>query len=158
MSYLTNSNIFFTLKIESVSIITMFGLKMMVKSGLVKTFLKFLHAGDYFPLLHKSAQNHKFSYKNNYLSAWKNFKTIFTRPLFTIIFRPKIVFLDTDSILRVKTMVWISQVRRVKEAKPSKKLEKETSNLRKVIGFNWSGVCKFKRIWNIFHLALLAFF
>ena len=36
-------------------------------------------------------------------SAWRNFKNIF-RPLFTIIFRPKIVILDTDSILRVKTM------------------------------------------------------
>jgi len=77
---------------------------MMVKSGLEKIFLKFLHAGDYFPLLHKSAQNHKFSNKNNYLPAWRDFKINFSRPLFTIIFRPKIVFLDTDSILRVKTM------------------------------------------------------
>ena len=31
----------------------------MVKSGLEKIFLKFLHAGDYFSLLHKSVQNHK---------------------------------------------------------------------------------------------------
>ena len=43
-SYLTNSYIFFTLEIESVSKITIFGLKMMVKSGLEKIFLKFLHA------------------------------------------------------------------------------------------------------------------
>ena len=35
-------------------------------------------------------------------SAWRNFKN---RPLFTITFRPKIVTLDTDSILKVKTMV-----------------------------------------------------
>ena len=77
---------------------------MMVKSGLEKKFLKFLHAGDYFPLLHKSAQNHKFSNKNNYLPAWRDFKINFSRPLFTIIFRPKTVFLDTDSILRVKIM------------------------------------------------------
>ena len=83
---------------------TIFGLKMMVKSGLEKIFLKFLHAGDYFPLLHKSAQNHKFSIKNNYPLAWRDFKTIFSRPLFTIIFWPKMVFLDTDSILRVKPM------------------------------------------------------
>ena len=76
----------------------------MVKSGLEKIFLKFLHAGDYFPLLHKSAQNHKFSNENNYLPAWRDFKINFSRPLFTIIFRPKMVFLDTDSILRVKTM------------------------------------------------------
>ena len=37
-------------------------------------------------------------------SAWRNFKNIFTRPLFTIIFMKKIVFLGTDSILKVKTM------------------------------------------------------
>ena len=36
--------------------------------------------------------------------AWTNFKNIFSRPLFTIIFSEKIEFMDTDSILRVKTM------------------------------------------------------
>ena len=44
MSYLTDSYIIFTLKMESVSKIKFFGLKMMVKSGLEKIFLKFLHA------------------------------------------------------------------------------------------------------------------
>ena len=43
-SYLTDSYIVFTLKMESVSKITIFGLKMTVKSGLEKIFLKFLHA------------------------------------------------------------------------------------------------------------------
>ena len=43
-SYLTDSYIIFTLKMESESKITIFGLKMMVKSGLEKIFLKFLHA------------------------------------------------------------------------------------------------------------------
>jgi hypothetical protein len=38
-------------------------------------------------------------------SAWRNFKKKISRPLFTIIFRPKIVILGADSILRVKTMV-----------------------------------------------------
>ena len=103
-SYLTESYVFFTLKMESVSKNTIFGLKMMVESGLEKIFLKFLHAGDYFPLLHKSAQNHKFSNTNNYFPTWRDFKINFSRPLFSIIFRPKIVFLDTDSNLRVKTM------------------------------------------------------
>ena len=103
-SYLTDSCIIFTLKMESVSKTTIFGLRMMVKSGLEKIFFKFLHVGDYFPLLHKSAQNHKFSNKHNYLSAWRDFKINFSRPLFTIIFRPKMVFLVTDSILRVKPM------------------------------------------------------
>ena len=104
MSYLTDSYIVFTLKMESVSKNMIFGLKMMVKSGLENFFLKFLHAGEYFPLLHKSAQNHKFSNENNYLPAWRDIKIDFSSPLFTIIFRPKIVFLDTDSILRVKTI------------------------------------------------------
>ena len=66
-SYLPDSYIVFTLKMESVSKNTIFGLKMMVKSGLEKIFLKFLHAGDYFPILHSSAQNHKFSNENNFL-------------------------------------------------------------------------------------------
>ena len=47
-SYLTNSYIVFTLKMESVYKITIFGLKIMVKSGLEKIFLKFLHAEDIF--------------------------------------------------------------------------------------------------------------
>ena len=44
-SYLTDSYISFTLKMESVSKNTIFGLKMMVKSGLEKFILKSLHAG-----------------------------------------------------------------------------------------------------------------
>ena len=44
-SYLTESYIVFTLKMESVSKNTIFGLKMMVKSGLEKFILKSLHAG-----------------------------------------------------------------------------------------------------------------
>ena len=43
-SYLTDSYIVFTLKIESVYKNTIFGLKIMVKSGLEKIFFKFLHA------------------------------------------------------------------------------------------------------------------
>ena len=48
----------------------------------------------------------------------EEFQNIFSRPLFTIIFRQKIVILGTDSILRVKTMYESayesgSQVRRV---------------------------------------------
>ena len=43
-SYLTDSYIIFTLKMESVPKNSIFGLKMMVKSGLEKIFLKFLHA------------------------------------------------------------------------------------------------------------------
>ena len=91
-SYLTDSYIVFTLKMESVYKIAIFCLKMMVKSGVEKIFLKFLHVGEYFPLLHKCTQNHKFSNKNNYLPPWRDFKIIFSRQLFTIIFRPKMYF------------------------------------------------------------------
>ena len=43
--HLTDSYIVFTLKMKSVSRTTIFGLKMMVKSGLEKFILKSLHAG-----------------------------------------------------------------------------------------------------------------
>ena len=74
----------------------------MVKSGL-EFYLKF-EIPPCERLLHKSAQNHKFSKKNNYLPGLRDSKIIFSRPLFTIILRQKIVFLDTDSILRAKPM------------------------------------------------------
>ena len=44
-SYLTDSYIGFTLKMESVTKSTIFGLKMIMKSGLEKFILKSLHAG-----------------------------------------------------------------------------------------------------------------
>jgi hypothetical protein len=37
-------------------------------------------------------------------SAWRNIKNNCSRPLFIIIFKPKIVVLDPNFILRVKTM------------------------------------------------------
>ena len=43
MSYLTNSYNVFALKMEFVPKITIFGLKMKMKSSLEKTFSKFLH-------------------------------------------------------------------------------------------------------------------
>ena len=50
-SYLTDSYIVFTLKMESVSKNTIFGLKMVVKSGLEKFVLKSLHTGRWLFLL-----------------------------------------------------------------------------------------------------------
>ena len=78
----------------------------MGKRGRQKIFLKFLYAGDNFLLLYKNAQNHKFSNENIYIFPYggMDFKKIYSRPLFIIIFRPKMVFLDADSILRVKIM------------------------------------------------------
>ena len=75
--YMRNPDMVYLLKMEYVPKINIFGLNMMVKSGLEKIFLKFLHAGDYFPLLHKSAQNKRFSNKNNYLPSWRDFKIFF---------------------------------------------------------------------------------
>ena len=46
--HLTDSYIIFTLKMESISKNTIVGLKMTVKSGLEKIFLKFLHSEDVF--------------------------------------------------------------------------------------------------------------
>ena len=104
MSYLTDSYIVFILKMESISKNTIFGLKTIVKSGQEKIFLKFLHAGDFFPLLHKSAQNHKFSNKNNYHPAWRDFKIYLLYHFSPSFLGQKMVFLDTDSILRVNPM------------------------------------------------------
>ena len=39
------------------------------------------------------------------ITRMEGFQNKFSRPIFTIIFRPKMIFLVTDSILRVKTMV-----------------------------------------------------
>jgi hypothetical protein len=46
-----NPDIVYVLKMEYVSKINIFGLKMMVKSGLEKIFLKFLHAQTFSGLL-----------------------------------------------------------------------------------------------------------
>ena len=67
-SYLIDSYIVFTLKIESVYKTTIFGLKM-VKSGLEKIFLKFIHDEAIFfqfILLHRKEENLNFSNKNNH--------------------------------------------------------------------------------------------
>ena len=56
-------------KMEYIPKITIFGLKMMVKSVLEKIFLKFLHVETFFFLLHREKrpflQNHKFNDKND---------------------------------------------------------------------------------------------
>ena len=66
---------------ESVSKDKIFGLKMIVKSGLEKILLKFLHAGEYLSLLHKIIQNYKFSIKSNHPPAWRDFKINFSPSL-----------------------------------------------------------------------------
>ena len=73
-SYLTDSYIIFTLKMESVSRITNFGLKTMVKSGL-----------------------------NNHLPEWRKIKNIFLPYVLDLIHLLEQQFCS-DSIFRVKTM------------------------------------------------------
>jgi hypothetical protein len=55
---------------EYVSKINIFGLKMMVNSGLEKIILKFLHVKNYCFFIHKNAQNCKFSNENDLEEAW----------------------------------------------------------------------------------------
>ena len=69
---------------------------MIVKSGLEKVFLKFLYFIKVPKITNSVIKITIFPYGG---ISNKEF-----RPLFTIIFRPKIVFLVTDSILRVKPM------------------------------------------------------
>ena len=50
-------------------------------------------------------QKYKFSNKNNTVGACRNFKNIFSMPLFTIIFRPEMLKFPPYSILTRDTMV-----------------------------------------------------
>ena len=50
-------------------------------------------------------QKYKFSNKNDMVSAWRNFKYIFPRPLFIIIFRPEMLKFHPYSILTGDTRV-----------------------------------------------------
>ena len=56
---------------------------MMVKSGLGKVFLKFLHAGNYFSLHHVDVcLKLQIQYKKEHIPpAWRDIKNIFSRPL-----------------------------------------------------------------------------
>ena len=62
---------------------------MMMKGGIGKILLKFLHALT-MSLLNFD-QKYKFSNDDNMVSPWRNFKNIFPRPLFIIISRPEML-------------------------------------------------------------------
>ena len=78
---------------------------MMMKSGLGKIFLKFLHVLTMSFLLLNFDKKYKFSNKNNMVSAWRNFKNIFPTPLFIIIFRPEMLKFHPYFILTGDTRV-----------------------------------------------------
>ena len=81
------------------------GLKMMMKSGQGKILLKFLHALTMSFLFLNLYFWSKFSNKNDMVRAWRNFKNIFPRPLFIIIFRPEMLKLHPYSIMTGDTRV-----------------------------------------------------
>ena len=102
---MTNSTPVSPVKMEFGWNFSISGLKMMMKSGLGKIFLKFLHALTMSFLLLNFYQKYKFSNKDNKVSAWRNFKNIFPRLIFIIIFRPEMLKFHPYSILRGDTMV-----------------------------------------------------
>ena len=102
---MTNSTLVSLVKMEYGWNFSISGLKMMMKSGLGKIFLKFLHALTKSFLLVNFDQKYKFSNKNNMVGACRNFKNIFSRPLFTIIFRPEMLKFPPYSMLTGEKMV-----------------------------------------------------
>ena len=78
---------------------------MMMKSGLGKIFLKFLHALTMSFLSSNFDEKYKFSNKDNMVSAWRNFRYIFSKSLFIIIFRPEMLKFHPYSILTGDTRV-----------------------------------------------------
>ena len=74
---MTNPTIVSPVKMEYGWNFSISGLEIMMKSGLGKIFLKFLHAITMLSLLLNFWS--KFSNKNNMVSAWRNFKNVFPR-------------------------------------------------------------------------------
>ena len=104
IQYMTNSTLLSPVKMEYGWSFSISGLKMMMKSGLGKIFLKFLHALLTMSfLLLNFDQKYKFS--NNMASAWRIFKNVFPRPLFIIIFRSEMLKFHPYSILTGDTRV-----------------------------------------------------
>ena len=102
--HMTNSTLVSPVKMEYGWNFSISGLKVMMKSGLGKTFLKLsmrLPCHFHYWILIKST----ISVINNMVSAWRNFENIFPRPLFIIIFRPVMLKFHPYSILTGDTKV-----------------------------------------------------
>ena len=76
-----------------------------LKPFLTHRIWQFLHALTMLFLLLNLYFWSKFSNKNDMVSAWRNFKNIFPRPLFIIIFRPEMLKFHPCSILTGDTRV-----------------------------------------------------
>ena len=83
--YMTNSTLVSPVKMEYGWNFSISSLKMMMKMNF--------------------DQKYKFSNKNDMVNAWRNFINIFSRPLFTVIFRPEMQKFHPYSILTGQTMV-----------------------------------------------------
>ena len=94
---MTNPTIVYPVKMEYGWNFSISGLIMMMKSGLGKIFLKFLHALTMSFLL--------LNFDNKYKFSNKNFKNVFPRPLFIIIFRLEMLKFHPYSILTGDTRV-----------------------------------------------------
>ena len=75
--YMTNSTLVSPVKMEYGWNFSISGLKMVMKSGLGKIFLKFLYALTMLFLLLNLHFWSKFSDKNDMVNTWRNFKNIF---------------------------------------------------------------------------------
>ena len=116
---MTNPTIVSPVKMEYGWNFNISGLKMMVKSGLEKIFLKFLHAEAIFfkfILLTSFEENHKFSTKNNQLPAWRKIGNIFFA-ICTLPNSPVRAKVLSRFQFEGKNEVWTSKVRHVKEAR-----------------------------------------
>ena len=102
---MTNSTLVSPVRMEYGWNFSISGLKMMKKSGLGKISLKFFHALTMLFLLLNLYFSSKFDDKNDMVSAWRNFKNIFPRPLFIRNFRPEMLKFHPYSILTGDTRV-----------------------------------------------------
>ena len=108
---MTNSTLVSPVKMEYWWNFNISGLKMKVKRGLEEIFwnssmcLPFSIKWIYLIERRSFGQKYKFSNKTDMVSAWRNFKNIFPRPLFIIIFRPEMLKFHPYSILTRDTRV-----------------------------------------------------
>ena len=108
---MTNPTIVSPVKMEYGWNFSISGLKMMVKSSLEFFFWNsskrspFSIKWIYLIERRSFGQNYKFCNKNDMVSAWRNFRNIFPRPLFIIIFSPEMLKFHPYSILTGDTRV-----------------------------------------------------
>ena len=89
-------------------------------------------------------QKYKFSNKNDMVSAWRNFKNNFSRPLFTIIFRPEMLKFHPYSILTGDTIVGFVIFCVLTHKMLEKSLNLDLLNRKRVL----KTLCNFSDVWK----------